>query len=194
MKACGCSRTTPRAEQSFIRVRWPHGPQCPNCEAGFHRIQSGANHKTMPFRCRACGKPFSVHSGIVVQYPGRPRALSRATERARLRCHQARRRQQCDRVDPANCPGPPRSIPARNSSSAAAPRPTARGTRSSPDRGPQRSCPDRAAAPRVGKNRAPSVESPGPTFPADERDRRRRPPMPSGPSARKPAPTACVSS
>ena len=27
------------AEEWFIRVRWPHGPQCPHCGAGSHRVQ-----------------------------------------------------------------------------------------------------------------------------------------------------------
>ena len=56
------------AEQWFIRVRWPHGPQCPHCGAGSHRVQSGAKHKTMPFRCRDCRKRFSVRSGTVMQH------------------------------------------------------------------------------------------------------------------------------
>ena len=36
--------------------------------AGSHRVQSGAKHKTMPFRCRACRKRFSVRSGTVMQH------------------------------------------------------------------------------------------------------------------------------
>ena len=56
------------AEQWFIRVRWPRGPQCPHCGAGSHRVQSGARHKTMPFRCRDCRKRFSVRSGTVMQH------------------------------------------------------------------------------------------------------------------------------
>ncbi len=56
------------AEQWFIRVRWPQGPQCPHCGAGSRRVQSGAKHKTMPFRCRACRKRFSVRSGTVMQH------------------------------------------------------------------------------------------------------------------------------
>ena len=56
------------AEQWFIRVRWPQGPQCPHCGAGSHRVQSGAKHKTMPFRRRDCRKRFSVRSGTVMQH------------------------------------------------------------------------------------------------------------------------------
>ena len=55
------------AEEWFIRVRWPHGPHCPHCHAGPHRVQSGAAHKTMPFRCRDCRKRFSVRIGTVMQ-------------------------------------------------------------------------------------------------------------------------------
>ena len=55
------------AEKWFIRVRWPRGPQCPHCGAGSHRVQSGARHKTMPFRCRDCRKRFSVRIGTVMQ-------------------------------------------------------------------------------------------------------------------------------
>ena len=55
------------SEQWFIRVRWPHGPQCPHCGAGSHRVQSGAQHKTMPLRCRACRKRFSVRIATVMQ-------------------------------------------------------------------------------------------------------------------------------
>ena len=36
--------------------------------AGSHGVQSGAKHKTMPFRCRACRKRFSVRSGTVMQH------------------------------------------------------------------------------------------------------------------------------
>lgn len=52
------------AEQWFADTRWPDGPQCPNC--GSWRIQSGAAHKTMPYRCRECRKRFSVRSKTVM--------------------------------------------------------------------------------------------------------------------------------
>ena len=55
------------AEQWFIRVRWPDGPECPHCSAGPKRVQSGTAHKTMPFRCRDCRKRFSVRIGTVMQ-------------------------------------------------------------------------------------------------------------------------------
>lgn len=46
------------AEEWFVQRRWKGQPTCPKCEST--RVQSGAKHKTMPFRCRDCGKRFSV--------------------------------------------------------------------------------------------------------------------------------------
>ena len=51
------------AEQWFVAVRWPNGPQCPHCESD--NIQSGAAHK-MPYRCRDCRKRFSVRTNTVM--------------------------------------------------------------------------------------------------------------------------------
>lgn len=48
------------AEQWFIKTRWPHGVACPLC--GSLSVQTGAKHKTMPFRCRDCRKRFSVRT------------------------------------------------------------------------------------------------------------------------------------
>lgn len=56
------------AEAWFIGRRWPDGNICcPEC--GSLNVQTGAKHKTMPFRCRekACGKRFSVRTGTVMQ-------------------------------------------------------------------------------------------------------------------------------
>ena len=53
------------AEAWFTGIRWPNGPICPNCEG--NNIQSGCAHKTMPYRCRGCGKKFSVRTGTVMQ-------------------------------------------------------------------------------------------------------------------------------
>lgn len=55
------------AEQWFVQVRWPCGPQCPHCGAGPHRVQSGAKHEAMPFRGRNRRKRFSVRIGTVMQ-------------------------------------------------------------------------------------------------------------------------------
>ena len=50
------------AERWFAEQRWPDGPHCPYC--GSTNVQSGAKHKTMPYRCRekACAKRFSVRT------------------------------------------------------------------------------------------------------------------------------------
>ena len=50
------------AAKWFAEKRWPDGPHCPYC--GSTNVQSGAKHKTMPYRCRekACAKRFSVRT------------------------------------------------------------------------------------------------------------------------------------
>ena len=50
------------AEKWFTETRWPDGPHCPYC--GSVDVLSGANHKTMPYRCREkeCRKRFSVRT------------------------------------------------------------------------------------------------------------------------------------
>ena len=53
------------AEEFFASVRWPDGVDCPKC--GSTNVQSGAKHKTMPFRCRACRGRFSVRTGTVME-------------------------------------------------------------------------------------------------------------------------------
>lgn len=55
------------AEDWFAHVRWPEGPQCPYC--GYDNVQSGAKHKTMPYRCRrdGCRKRFSVRIGTAME-------------------------------------------------------------------------------------------------------------------------------
>lgn len=53
------------AEQWFAQTRWPQGPICPHCQST--NIQSGATHKTMPYRCRTCRKRFSVRVGTVLE-------------------------------------------------------------------------------------------------------------------------------
>ena len=47
------------AERWFAQQRWPEGLHCPYC--GSTNVQSGAKHKTMPYRCREkeCAKRFS---------------------------------------------------------------------------------------------------------------------------------------
>ncbi|MCY4137779.1 MAG: IS1595 family transposase [Rhodobacteraceae bacterium] len=55
------------AEAWFIERRWPDGINCPHC--GSHNVQTGAKHKTMPFRCRekVCAKRFSAKTGTVME-------------------------------------------------------------------------------------------------------------------------------
>ena len=55
------------AEAWFIKRRWGNTPVCPHC--GSVNVQSGAKHKTMPFRCREkeCAKRFSVRVGTVME-------------------------------------------------------------------------------------------------------------------------------
>ena len=56
------------AERWFADHRRPHGkPTCPHC--GTDNVQTGAEHKTMPYRCRnkECAKRFSVKTGTVMQ-------------------------------------------------------------------------------------------------------------------------------
>ena len=53
------------AEAWFAEQRWGDEPYCPHC--GSINVQSGAKHKTMPYRCREkeCAKRFSVRTGTV---------------------------------------------------------------------------------------------------------------------------------
>lgn len=53
------------AEEWFALARWPNGPECPHC--GCKRVQSKAAHKSMPYRCRACYKRFSVRTHTVME-------------------------------------------------------------------------------------------------------------------------------
>ena len=55
------------AEAWFIGQRWPDGVACPHC--GSTNVQTGAKHKTMPYRCREkeCAKRFSTKTGTVME-------------------------------------------------------------------------------------------------------------------------------
>ena len=53
------------AEAFFADERWPSGMGCPRC--GSLSVQTGAKHKTMPYRCRDCRKRFSVKTGTVME-------------------------------------------------------------------------------------------------------------------------------
>ena len=55
------------AEAWYVKRRWPDGPTCPAC--GSDNVQTGAKHKTMPFRCRekGCYQRFSAKTGTVME-------------------------------------------------------------------------------------------------------------------------------
>ena len=55
------------AEAWFVERRWPRGITCPHC--GSVNVQTGAKHKTMPYRCREkeCAKRFSTKTGTVME-------------------------------------------------------------------------------------------------------------------------------
>ena len=55
-----------RDEDWFIKRQWPYGVVCPHC--GSVRVQDGAKHKCMRFRCREkeCTKRFSTKTGTVI--------------------------------------------------------------------------------------------------------------------------------
>ena len=55
------------AEVWFAERRWGDTPACPHC--GSLNVQSGCQHKTMPYRCRekGCARRFSVKIGTVME-------------------------------------------------------------------------------------------------------------------------------
>ena len=55
------------AEAYFVTQRWPNGIHCPHC--GSTNVQTGAKHKSMPYRCREkeCGKRFSAKTDTVME-------------------------------------------------------------------------------------------------------------------------------
>ena len=55
------------AERYYTEERWPDGPHCPYC--GSARVLDGAQHKTMPYRCREkhCRKRFSVRTRTIME-------------------------------------------------------------------------------------------------------------------------------
>ncbi len=54
------------AEDWLVMVRWPDGICCPREDCDSDNIQVGTTHPTMPYRCRACRKFFSVKTGTVM--------------------------------------------------------------------------------------------------------------------------------
>ena len=57
--------TEERAEAWFVQQRWPNGIACLRC--GSLSVQVVPSRKPMPFRCRDCGRHFSVKVGTVLQ-------------------------------------------------------------------------------------------------------------------------------
>ncbi|MCY3637459.1 MAG: IS1595 family transposase [bacterium] len=59
--------TDEAAEQWLIERRWPNRIACVSC--GSVNVQTGAKHRTMPFRCRekGCAKKFSIRTGTVME-------------------------------------------------------------------------------------------------------------------------------
>ena len=53
------------AEEWFIKQFWPEEMCCPRC--GSVNVQTGAKHKTMPFRCRDCRRRFSTKTGTFME-------------------------------------------------------------------------------------------------------------------------------
>ena len=53
------------AEEWFIKQFWPDEMCCPHC--GSVNVQTGAKHKTMPFRCRDCRRRFSTKIGTFME-------------------------------------------------------------------------------------------------------------------------------
>ena len=53
------------AEKWLVECRWEDGIECVEC--GSKNVNDHAAHATMPYRCRDCGKRFSVKSNSVMQ-------------------------------------------------------------------------------------------------------------------------------
>jgi transposase-like protein len=52
------------AEKWFVECRWADGIRCAYCES--ENVNDHATHATMPYRCRDCGKRFSVKTNSVM--------------------------------------------------------------------------------------------------------------------------------
>ena len=59
--------TAAKAEEWIVKQRWARGVCCPHC--GSLNVQTGCQHRTMPFRCREriCAKRFSTKTGTVME-------------------------------------------------------------------------------------------------------------------------------
>ena len=52
------------AEKWFVKCRWEDGIRCVDCES--ENVNDHTAHATMPYRCRDCGKRFSVKTNSVM--------------------------------------------------------------------------------------------------------------------------------
>ena len=57
--------TEAKAEAWFHQTRWSEKPICPCCRG--KQITALKNRKTMPYRCRDCGKLFSIRTGTQME-------------------------------------------------------------------------------------------------------------------------------
>lgn len=57
--------TEEKAERWFVRQRWHGRITCPACESA--KIQTETTHPSMPYRCRACRRFFSVKTNTPMQ-------------------------------------------------------------------------------------------------------------------------------
>ena len=59
--------TDKKSRKQLRALEWPNGVCCPSC--GSVNVQTGCQHKTMPYRCREkeCKKKFSVKTGTVME-------------------------------------------------------------------------------------------------------------------------------
>ena len=56
--------TEEKAEEWFVKERWPNGVACPHC--GSLSVRAVPSRKPQPFRCRDCRKHFSVKTKTVL--------------------------------------------------------------------------------------------------------------------------------
>src|SRR4051812_33547444 len=60
-----CRMSDQEVEETFKRVRWPGGvPTCPHCTS-FSTYDCRRPNGAARFRCRGCGKDFSITSGTL---------------------------------------------------------------------------------------------------------------------------------
>ena len=57
------------AEQTMIKVRWPKGLRCPDCNSPDMRKDPRDDGSTTKFQCGACAKTFTVRTNHFTEYP-----------------------------------------------------------------------------------------------------------------------------